>query len=133
MALPKVSAVGFFDSLTVSALGFVDEVLAATEVVRLPKLGAVGFFDTLTVSALGFVDENLVGEVPSGGDGGTTAIKHGSTTITAIYHGSTQVTKVLALPWFLVVSRLKCWECLHSAKRRFPLTLSARRKLPLRR
>lgn len=56
----------------------------------LPKVGAIGFHDTLTVTGLGFVDENFSTSTATG----TTAIKHGSTTITALYHGSTQITKV---------------------------------------
>lgn len=65
MALPKVGAIGFYDTLTVSALGFVDQDFSSS--------GSGG---------------------GGGGGGGTTAIKHGSTTITAVYHGSTEITKV---------------------------------------
>ena len=56
----------------------------------LPKVSGLGFHDTLTVTGLGFVDENFSTSTATG----TTAIKHGSTTITALYHGSTQITKV---------------------------------------
>lgn len=65
MALPKVGAIGFHDTLTVDGLGFVDE-----------------NFSTSTTTGTTAIKH---------GSTAVTAIYHGSTQITKVYVGSTQV------------------------------------------
>ena len=65
MALPKVSGLGFYDTLTINGLGFVDENFSTSTTIGTPSI--------------------------KHGSTAVTALYHGSTQITKVYVGSTQV------------------------------------------
>ena len=102
MAIPRVGAIGFFDTLTVSAVGFVDENYFAV----LPTSATlVGVNATASRGSLLLSGNNttLTGVNSTASDGAVSAatsaytavtkILHGTAEVNKLYHGSTQIIK----------------------------------------
>ena len=103
MAISKVGAIGFYDTLTISALGFVDETYVA---VTPTSATLVGVNSTASESSLLTSGNNsiLTGVNSTASDGSVsaasstytaaTSIRHGVTQATKFYHGSTEIDKI---------------------------------------
>lgn len=103
MAISKVGAIGFYDTLTISALGFVDENYVA---VAPTSATLVGVNTTASKSSLLTSGNSTIisGVNSTASDGSvsaasstytaTTSIRHGVTEATRFYHGSTEVDKI---------------------------------------
>lgn len=103
MAIPRVGAIGFSDTLTVSAVGFVDENYSAV-----PPSSAtlIGVNSTASRGSLLLSGNNttLTGVNSTASDGAVSAatstytavtkILHGTAEVNKLYHGSTVVDKV---------------------------------------